>query len=267
MHAQEAYRALLESLGLDVIVAATGDEFVSRCLTREQGQPLPDVLVVDVSAADPAELDTVEDLQRQLHAAIPIVGLVSPAGREDVAQRCLELGIEPHVTKPVKRKELAATIQAVLSSAVQHTSGAVDGELGPAECRLQILVADDSLVNQEVAAGLLTLQGHQVSTADSGRQAIEAWRKQHFDVILMDVEMHDLDGLEATAAIRAEEAGTNRRTPIIAMTAHAGEGFKERCLAGGMDGYVSKPFQPEELFQTLEKLCATRPAEPAAQLN
>ena len=114
-----------------------------------------------------------------------------------------------------------------------------------------VLIADDSPVNQEVASGLLELFGHCVSKASSGREAIEAWERETFDVILMDVEMHDIDGLTATATIREREAATGRRTPIIALTAHTYKGFEERCREAGMDGHISKPLHPDELFRVL----------------
>jgi CheY-like chemotaxis protein len=267
IRAQEAYSALLGTIGLEVEVCGINDDVAAKFAAATEGKRSADLLVVDISTAEPVELDTVEALQVRLHAATPIVGIVSPAGQVDVAQRCQELGIESFVTKPVKRKELEAVLSAVFSPTDEIVVRREDDSSGATERCLRILVADDSPVNQEIAAGLLTLQGHQVKTANSGRQAIELWRKQHFDVILMDVEMHDLDGLAATAAIRAEESNSNRYTPIIAMTAHAVEGFKERCLAAGMDGYISKPFRPDDLFRILETHCLASLAEPAGQPN
>lgn len=266
-HAQQTYRALLENMGLEVEVVGPQDDVMSKFSAGREGIPPADLLVVDLLASEPTELDTIEVLQRQLHAATPIVGIVSPVGREDITQRCQELGIEQYVTKPVKRKELAAAVKAVFFQVDELAPRPIDDISSLTERCLRVLVADDSPVNQEVAAGLLTLQGHQVKTTNSGRQAIEVWRKQYFDVILMDVEMHDLDGLAATAAIREEESTSDRRTPIIAMTAHAGEGFKERCLAAGMDGYISKPFQPDELFRILEAICPAHLADTAAEFN
>jgi signal transduction histidine kinase/ActR/RegA family two-component response regulator len=116
---------------------------------------------------------------------------------------------------------------------------------------LHILLAEDNPVNQRVAVRTLEKRGHTVRVAGNGREAVEAWQAQRFDVVLMDVQMPEVDGFEATAAIRARE-GAGRRTPIIAMTAHAMKGDRERCLAAGMDGYVTKPFQVEELFRALE---------------
>jgi CheY-like chemotaxis protein len=265
-HGQETYSALLQSLGLEVEVAATGDDVLSKCLAAGAEKSLADVLVVDFAASQSTELDTVETLQQRLQAALPIVGIISPAGLVDIAQRCQELGIEQSVTKPVKKKELDAALKNALTPSDSLTEMQRAESSAPVGSGLRVLVADDSPVNQEVAAGLLELQGYQVKTANSGRQAIEQWRQHQFDVILMDVEMHDLDGLAATAAIRQEESTSGRRTPIIAMTAHAVEGFKERCLAAGMDGYISKPFQPEELFRILEAQCSAQ-SPPVSQLN
>ncbi len=120
---------------------------------------------------------------------------------------------------------------------------------------LRILLAEDNEVNQRVAQRMLQKRGHTVQVAGDGREAIEAWRGRCFDVILMDVQMPEVDGFAATAAIRAAE-GPGRHTPIIAMTAHAMKGDRERCLEAGMDGYLTKPFQPEALFRTLDELAA-----------
>jgi signal transduction histidine kinase/HD-like signal output (HDOD) protein len=116
---------------------------------------------------------------------------------------------------------------------------------------LRILLAEDNPVNQRVAVRTLEKRGHTVRVACNGREAVEAWQGQRFDVVLMDVQMPEVDGFEATATIRARE-GAGRRTPIIAMTAHAMKGDRERCLAAGMDGYVTKPFEVEALFRALE---------------
>src|SRR5262249_45009688 len=159
----------------------------------------------------------------------------------------------------VKTQELQDAINSAIPRK-RESRHAVRGDVNrsPAQHpRLRILVADDSPVNLEVAAGVLQLQGHQVALAESGRVALEHWRREHFDIILMDLEMHDLDGLAATASIRQEEAvlPDRGRTPIIAVTAHVAEGVYKRCLAAGMDGCVSKPFQPQELFRIIASCC------------
>ena len=118
---------------------------------------------------------------------------------------------------------------------------------------VRILLAEDSLVNQKVAVGLLSKQGHQVDIAVNGAQAVEAWENGDYEVILMDIQMPEMDGIEATRVIREREQGTDSRIPIIAMTANAMKGDRQACLDAGMDDYVSKPFKPADLFATVRK--------------
>ncbi len=117
--------------------------------------------------------------------------------------------------------------------------------------RLRILLVEDNPVNQTLATILLEKRGHTVSIAGNGKEALAAWEKEEFDLILMDVQMPEMDGLEATACIRERERGTGRHIPIVAMTAHAIKGDREHCLQAGMDGYVSKPIEAKQLFQAI----------------
>jgi CheY-like chemotaxis protein len=139
---------------------------------------------------------------------------------------------------------------------------------------LRVLLAEDNPINQKVAVGVLRRLGHSARVTTNGREALAALEEQEFDVVLMDVQMPELDGLAATAAIRAREAGTCRHLPIIAMTARAMKGDEEECLRAGMDAYLSKPFQPADLTRVLARLAsgggclaqtaATTPQPPAA---
>ena len=129
--------------------------------------------------------------------------------------------------------------------------------------RFKILLAEDNLVNQRVAARFLEKKGHTVVLADSGKKALAAWQEQPFDLILMDVQMPDMDGFEATAAIREQEKSGTKHVPIIAMTAHALVGDRDRCLAAGMDDYVSKPVNVYDLFTTIERLMLAASPTPA----
>ena len=131
----------------------------------------------------------------------------------------------------------------------------------PPASPLRILVVEDNAVNQKVACGLLERHGHTVVVAVNGKEALHTLREQAFDLVLMDVQMPEMDGLEATAAIRAGEEGTGRRLPIIALTAQALQEDRERCLAAGMDGYLAKPVQPYQLIQTVTKVAARTPDE------
>jgi CheY-like chemotaxis protein len=125
----------------------------------------------------------------------------------------------------------------------------------------RVLLAEDNAVNRTLAVRLLERQGYEVSVCADGRAAIAAVEEAPFDFILMDVQMPDMDGLQATAAIRKLEESTGRHIPIVAMTAHAMKGDREKCLAAGMDGYVSKPIHKAELFAAIETLIGDRPLE------
>jgi CheY-like chemotaxis protein len=117
---------------------------------------------------------------------------------------------------------------------------------------LQVLLAEDNEVNQRVAARFLERLGHRVTLANDGREAIDLWRQQPFDLVLMDVQMPEMDGFEAVAAIREAEQATGGRTPVIALTAHAMSGDRERCLAAGMDGYLTKPVKLAQLVAAID---------------
>jgi TMAO reductase system sensor TorS len=149
--------------------------------------------------------------------------------------------------------------------------GGSRGGGGPAARPLRVLLAEDHVVNQRIVVRLLEKQGHSVSVANNGREAIEALSRENFDVILMDVQMPEMTGFEATEVIRRMEAGTGRHIPIFAMTAHAMKGDRERCLACGMDSYLSKPINPKDLLAALARAgqipylpAAPMPAGPAS---
>jgi CheY-like chemotaxis protein len=209
-----------------------------------------------------------------------VLMMISSSDRRDDAARCRALGIDAYLTKPIRRLELFhALIEALHGRAAVHEPGAAElapaapSSFGQAERPLSILLAEDNAVNQKLASRLLEKRGHQVKAVSCGAEAVEAARQNQYDAILMDIEMPEMDGFEATRRIRIYEAASGRRTPIIAMTAHAMKGDRERCLAAGMDDYVSKPLRPAELFRTLESIVAgpetappeSRPEPPAAQ--
>lgn len=177
--------------------------------------------------------------------------MLTSAGHRGDAQRCRELGITGYLVKPVAGAELLEAAAAVLGGA-----GPEAGELVTRHTieenrrRLRILLAEDNRVNQEVAAAMLRKRGHEVDIVENGRQAVEAVARTKYDAVLMDIQMPELDGLEATREIRAMPAG--RDLPIVACTAHAMGGERERCLAGGMSGYLTKPFKPYDLFAAVE---------------
>ena len=251
----DTYAAALESAGVTVEWVEPDFAAIRTRLTAER----PDILLIDVSASTADEFDLIEPLQT-CSSEMPRILLLLPAGRTDGAQRAQSLGVDHCLAKPAKDSELLQGVAEALGLASSEASSASD--LTTNTCTLHILVADDSPVNQEVAAGLLELRGHTVRTVDNGQEAIDAWQTGNFDVILMDVEMNVMDGLTATSYIRALESRLpdNPHIPIVALTAHALKGFQEKCFAAGMDAYVSKPLQPDELYATLERLAVNREA-------
>ncbi len=196
---------------------------------------------------------------QQLEFAQPTMIMLSSAGRPGDMERCRQIGICRYLMKPILQSELLDAIQEAFGVAVSHpssTSRPVDGR------RLRILLAEDGLINQKVAVGLLKEFGHDVVIANNGQQAVEKFEKDEFDLVLMDVQMPKMDGYEATQAIRSAEQGRPRRTPIIAMTASAMKGDRERCLAAGMDDYIAKPVTADTLYRALHEVTREAAAEP-----
>ena len=181
--------------------------------------------------------------------------MLSSAGQYADADRCRALNIAAYLTKPVGQKHLRDAICRVLGTANRQVSDARPAQTLPdPHRRRKILLAEDNVVNQKVATGLLEARGHEVIVVGNGREALDALERDSFDLVLMDVQMPEMGGFEATAEIRRREAGTDRRLRILAMTAHAMTGDRERCLAAGMDGYVSKPVDPALLSAAVEEL-------------
>jgi PAS domain S-box-containing protein len=189
-------------------------------------------------------------------AALSLIMLTSASLRGDAA-RCRELGISAYLNKPVKRSDLLEAIRDALGS--QSASGqnppvATIHSLRENSKRLSILLVEDNRVNEILAVRMLEKRGHHVTVARNGRTALAALEQQTPDLVLMDVQMPEMDGFEATATIRQNEQKGGKHLRIIAMTAHAMAGDKERCLAAGMDGYVSKPIQADLLFSAIEQV-------------
>jgi signal transduction histidine kinase/DNA-binding response OmpR family regulator len=197
--------------------------------------------------------------------------MLTSSGQYGDAARCRALGISAYLTKPIKQAELLQQICRVLERTTKRAVSTPSPHGAPAAVRpSKILLAEDNLVNQRVAVGLLAKRGHRVSVANNGREAIDLLERESFDLVLMDVQMPEMGGFEATALIREREAHTTSRTRIVAMTAHAMTGDRERCLAAGMDGYLAKPIDQALLFDVVERGSRgevapdAEPAQPAA---
>jgi CheY-like chemotaxis protein len=229
-------------------------------------RPYPLVLL---DAAMPAMdgFDLAARIQQNPRLAGASVMMLSSGARPGDRARCFELGISAYLTKPVKQSDLMDTIVGVLAEPSGRVALPPPGPRPrPDGRRLRVLVAEDNVVNQQVAAGILERAGHLPTIAENGREVLALLEKGAFDVVLMDVQMPELDGLETAAAIRDRERSRGGHLPIVALTAHAMKGDAERCLAAGMDAYLAKPLHPRELDATLARVLDPRPAgsvEPA----
>ncbi|MDE3180821.1 MAG: PAS domain S-box protein, partial [Acidobacteriota bacterium] len=186
--------------------------------------------------------------------------MMTSAGYPDVAARCRHLGISFCLTKPVRRIELLDALAPLSGNRRKKRDRRPIDALpdGNSSKGLKVLMAEDNPVNQALALRLLEKRGYSVVKASNGREALEAVEKLHFDLVLMDIQMPEVNGLEATLRIRQIEEGTGRRLPIVAMTAHAMKGDRERCAVAGMDGYVSKPVRAKDLYQEIERVLKSR---------
>jgi signal transduction histidine kinase/CheY-like chemotaxis protein len=241
--------------------AASAEEALSQMRSAaERGHPFHLVLTdLHMPGMDGFQLaEQIKHTQTLSHAVILM--LTSGEQQGDLA-RCRELGISIYLTKPVRHAELRAAILRALNGQADGLAGAAGEFLArkqplrktDATPALRILLAEDNLINQRVAVSILEKAGHRVTVAINGRQALDRWSEQAFDLILMDVQMPEVDGLEATAMIRSREQRTAGHIPIIALTAHAMKGDQERCLAAGMDAYLSKPINANQLIELISK--------------
>ncbi|HEY6391168.1 MAG TPA: response regulator [Bryobacteraceae bacterium] len=228
-------------------------------------EPVP-LILTDVHMP---EMDGFELLKQiKIHSQIPtVIMLTSGSYAGDVA-RSRELGAEAYLIKPIRRSELLETILKILA-ANPPTSRPVttwresvrrlgNELLPPSSGHLHILVAEDNVINQRYVVSVLEKEGFSAVVAGNGREAIAALERESFDLVLMDVHMPDMDGFEATSSIRARERFSGKRIPIIAVTAHAMTGDRDKCLAAGMDGYVSKPLRKSELTEVIASLVTNR---------
>ena len=237
---------------------------------RNNGYPFP--LVIFDAAEALADGGVLLGQWRQQDAPEPMLTLITVAGQRDMLPRLKEQGIAVHVVKPVAEADLVDAVRLAVGSPsglFQLDNFDVEASMhlaASAGSGLRILLVEDNIVNQELAQHLLEKAGHRVTLAVNGAEAVEQFEREHFDVILMDMQMPVMDGLEATQAIRARELRRSwvssvdgfMQVPIVAMTANAMAGDRERCLQAGMNDYVAKPIRQAELFAALERVMGAR---------
>jgi PAS domain S-box-containing protein len=240
------------------------------------GEPYQ-ILLADAGMPSPDGFALAEEVRAEPGLVGATILMLTSAGRASSAERCRSVGAQASIMKPLKQSELLDTLLSVVHAdpraRAQRQPGQHHDDL-PALPPLRVLLAEDNLVNQRLAVRLLERAGHTVRVAGNGRQALQALERDRFDVVLMDVQMPELGGMEATEAIRERERTAGGHVPIVALTAHAMKGDRERCLACGMDGYVSKPIRDRELFAAIEQVMRAhapavlgRPSEEALPLG
>jgi CheY-like chemotaxis protein/HPt (histidine-containing phosphotransfer) domain-containing protein len=210
----------------------------------------------------------IEAVRNDPALAETVIVVLTSGERPDDARKCDKYDVAGRLLKPVKQSELFDAVVAALGGGEpEESANVLDDDVPVATRPLRILLAEDSLVNQKLAVGLLERHGHDVTVANNGKEAIDALDRGRFDVILMDVQMPELDGLEATRQIRAREQGSGCHVPIVAMTAHALKGDRERCLGSGMDEYVSKPIRERQLLAAMRAVLGETLGESVSRIE
>lgn len=231
------------------------------------GRPVQ-ILLSDLQMPDTDGWMLVEQIRKDTRYDDLKLVLLPSSGTRGDAQRCRQLRVNGYLTKPVIHSELYDALEAILHGKEQPGSDLVTRhQVREAKRGLTILLVDDVEINRELAKIILEKQGYQVLLANDGQDALEQARKGGIDLILMDIQMPVMDGFEATDEIRAFELAHNRQpVPIVAMTAYALQGDKERCLAAGMDAYLSKPIKEDDLLAVIERMVSGQPPQevPAA---
>jgi two-component system sensor histidine kinase/response regulator len=256
-------RSLLRALAIDwgmiPTVKSSGEAALEAMEeARESGHPFT-LAIIDARMPEMDGFGLVERIKKRADLPQPTIIMLTSAGRVGDGARCRELGISGYLVKPVKKSDLWEAIMLVLGRPLADGKPAdliTQHSLRETRRGLKILVAEDSPVNVKLVVRLLEKRGHTAVTVGNGKEALEAYEKDKFDVILMDIQMPGMDGFEATAAIREKEKTTGTHVPIVAMTAHAMKGDRDRCLEAGMDKYVSKPIRAGEMFETIESVVA-----------
>ena len=247
----------LESWSLQPVVTAD-DRVAHGLLTQaaDAGQPFS-LAVLDAQVRDAGRLSLIGEIRRDARIAHTAIIVLSSAGQKGDFAGCQEPNVEQYLTKPVGCSELRRAIVQALGRERQAVPEAPNSTPATERCAcLRVLLAEDNPVNRLLAIRLLQKRGHEVMVAVNGKDAMEQLGRGTFDVVLMDVQMPEMDGFEATAALRKRERVTGGHIPVIAMTAYAMQGDRERCLAAGMDGYLGKPIDAGQLFSTIERVLA-----------
>ncbi len=244
-----------------------GEEALTQLSAARAAGESYGLILTDMHMPDMNGFALVECIRQKPELSTATIMMLTSAGHRGDAARCQELGVVAYLLKPIRQSELREAIARVLGAKEQKgaipliTRYSLYDEREPS-ASLRVLLTEDNPVNQRLATRLLEKRGHHVTVARNGREALVVLEKETFDLVLMDLQMPEMDGFEATAAIREQEKGSGKHHQIVALTAHAMKGDREKCLAAGMDGYLTKPIRPPELDEILARY-ASRKSEVA----
>jgi two-component system sensor histidine kinase/response regulator len=245
--------------------AESGPEALAQLSSaKDRGEPHA-LILTDMHMPEMDGFALIERIRERPELGTAVIMMLTSAGHRGDGARCQELGVAAYLLKPIRQSELREAIARVLGARTQEgaiplvTRYSLHDARDPATT-LRVLVAEDNHVNQLLATRLLEKRGHLVVVTANGRDALEALEKNKYDLVLMDVQMPEMDGIQATIAIREKEKQKSDgvRQPVVALTAHVMKGDQERCMAAGMDGYITKPINPRQLDEVLEKCLAVR---------
>jgi PAS domain S-box-containing protein len=244
---------LLERWSMQVHAVADASAALSWVEQNAAGD-MPAVMLIDMNLPNNEGPGLVERVRARSGVLPTFVMMLTSSGQRTDAQQCRTAGISSYIVKPIRAQELHDLLARTLDHRTMRELQAarVSAVSESPQAGMNILLAEDNAVNQMVMQRLLSKRGHRVAIAGNGRVAVENFQRERFDLIFMDVQMPEMDGLQATRAIRQHE-GQAVRTPIVALTAHAMSGDRERCLQAGMDNYITKPVNPKELDEILER--------------
>lgn len=248
---------LLRNWGMKPTLAPDGQSALAAVQeSLENGRPFQ-LILTDMLMPGMDGIELIESIRKKNKSVLGTIMMLTSSGHHEDASRCEELGIAAYLLKPIRQAELRKAIARVLGAVADHAHPSIltkeTLESHKVNVSLSVLLAEDNAVNQKLAKALLEKRGHKVTVVGNGREALQALEQTHFDIVLMDMQMPEMDGIEATKAIRAREERSGGRQPVIAMTALAMKGDRERGIGAGMDDYLTKPLRAIELDAILEK--------------
>ena len=264
---------MLRNWGMRVTCAISGKAALTELAAAWDAADPYGLIISDVRMPEMDGFQFIGHIRERQDLTSAIIVMLSSARHRGDAERFKNLGVAALLLKPIRQSELRTAIARILGFAdSQGGTAPPAAQSAPADAAqparaMRILLTEDNAVNQRLATRLLEKRGHQVVVAGNGREALAALQKDTFDLILMDIQMPEMDGMEATGKIREKEALAGGHVPIVALTAHAMKGDQEQCLAAGMDDYLAKPIRPQELDELLAKFARVAPERQAVRMR